>query len=139
MCRGQALEAALATSAAYVGLISSSRRSENVLGYLRDRGVSEADLARVTVPAGLDLGHVSHREIAVAILAELVALRASGALAGVEVDARRPATAVDPVCQMTVEIASARWISVHEGETYYFCAPGCQKAFESSPADFVPA
>ncbi len=43
-----------------------------MLGYLRDRGVPEEALARVHAPAGLDLGRVSHEEIAVAILAELV-------------------------------------------------------------------
>ncbi|NIR34505.1 MAG: XdhC/CoxF family protein, partial [Actinobacteria bacterium] len=45
-----ALEVALGTPAAYIGLISSSRRAETVLGYLRDRGADESDLARVKVP-----------------------------------------------------------------------------------------
>ena len=53
-----------------------------MLGYLADRGVPRDQLDRVRVPAGLDLGQTTHREIAVAILAELVQLRASGALAG---------------------------------------------------------
>ena len=53
-----------------------------MLGYLADRGVPEDQLDRVKVPAGLDLGRTSHREIAVAILAELVQLRASGELGG---------------------------------------------------------
>ena len=51
-----------------------------MLGYLADRGVPQELLDRVRVPVGLDLGHTSHREIAVAILAELVQLRAAGAL-----------------------------------------------------------
>jgi xanthine dehydrogenase accessory factor len=134
-----ALEAALATPAGYVGLIASERRSENVLGYLRDRGVEEAQLRRVRVPAGLDLGHIEHREIAVAVLAELVELRASGALGAGEVPSEAPAEAIDPVCGMTVEIATARWSTEHDGKMYYFCAPGCQKAFEGAPAEFVSA
>src|SRR5262245_15692812 len=76
-----ALETALATPAAYVGLVASRRRAEAVLGYLRDRGVSDAQLARVHAPAGLDLGKVAHEEIAGAILAELVRERAAGKLA----------------------------------------------------------
>ena len=52
-----------------------------MLGYLADRGVPRDQLDRVRVPAGLDLGRTTHQEIAVAILAELVQLRASGALA----------------------------------------------------------
>lgn len=132
-----ALEAALATPAGYVGLVASSRRAEAVLGYLRDRGVGDADLSRVRVPAGLDLGHVEHREIAVAILAELVQLRASGELGagGRAVDAALEA--VDPVCGMAVDVATARWTSDYEGATYYFCAPGCWNAFEKAPAEFV--
>jgi YHS domain-containing protein len=46
-------------------------------------------------------------------------------------------TAIDPVCQMEVEVASARWISEHQGETYYFCAPGCKTAFEKEPLSFL--
>ena len=133
-----ALEAALATGAAYIGLIASSRRAEAVLGYLRDKGLDESGLNRVRVPAGLDLGHVEHREIAVAILAELVQLRASGELAAdVAVTEPAPSEAVDPVCGMTVEIATARWVSTHDDRTYYFCSAGCQTAFERAPASFL--
>jgi len=46
---------------------------------------------------------------------------------------------VDPVCGMTVEVASARHTSEHDGITYYFCCPGCKKAFEKDPATFVGA
>ena len=53
-----------------------------MLGYLRDRGVDAEALARVHAPAGLDLGHLPTQDIAVAIMAELVQLRAAGALAG---------------------------------------------------------
>ena len=103
-----------------------------MLGYLADRGVPRELLDRVHVPVGLDLGHTSHREIAVAILAELVQLRAAGALvvqsAG---DGRdRPATAIDPVCGMTVTISPTSLSFEHEGVTYYFCGAGCRAAFE---------
>ena len=77
------LERAVAAQPAYLGLVGSRRRGAAVLGYLADRGVPKDQLDRVRVPAGLDLGSTTHQEIAVAILAELVQLRASGALAGV--------------------------------------------------------
>ena len=76
----EALERAVAAQPAFVGLVASRKRGEAVLGYLADRGVSREGLDRVRVPVGLDLGHTAHREIAVSILAELVQLRASGAL-----------------------------------------------------------
>jgi xanthine dehydrogenase accessory factor len=76
----EAVEQAVAAMPAYLGLVGSRRRGEAVLGYLADRGVPEDQLDRVQVPAGLDLGHTSHAEISVAVLAELVRLRASGEL-----------------------------------------------------------
>ncbi len=75
------LERAVAARPAYLGLVGSRRRGATVLGYLADQGVPRDQLDRVRVPAGLDLGRTTHQEIAVAILAELVQLRASGTLA----------------------------------------------------------
>jgi xanthine dehydrogenase accessory factor len=79
----EAVEEAVAARPAYLGLVGSAKRGAGVLGYLTDRGVPQDQLDRVRVPAGLDLGRTSHREIAVAILAELVQLRAAGGLVAV--------------------------------------------------------
>jgi xanthine dehydrogenase accessory factor len=133
-----ALEQALATPAAYIGLVASRTRSEAVLGYLRDRGASDDDLARVHAPAGLDLGHLPSEEIAAAILAEIVQRKAAGDLRLAPSEVPTPAhTAIDPVCGMTVDVAVARHRSVHEGRTYHFCSEGCQTSFEADPAAFV--
>jgi xanthine dehydrogenase accessory factor len=70
-----ALAAALATRAHYVGLVASARRAQSVLTTLREEGIGEESLARVHSPAGLDLGSSTQEEIAVAILAQLVAWR----------------------------------------------------------------
>jgi xanthine dehydrogenase accessory factor len=133
-----ALEQALATPAAYVGLVASRKRADSVLGYLRDRGVADDALARVHAPAGLDLGHVGTDEIAIAILAEIVQLKAAGALeqaAPAEVPVRHEA--IDPVCGMTVDVADARYRTVHDGQTYYFCSAGCLESFEADPAKYL--
>ncbi|HEU0087368.1 MAG TPA: XdhC family protein [Pseudonocardiaceae bacterium] len=136
----EAVEQALAAGPAYLGLVGSRQRAASVLGYLADRGVPKEALDRVHVPAGLDLGKVSHREIAVGILAELVQLRAAGELLGTApVELSAPEERVDPVCGMTVAVASARHTFDHEGVTYYFCCPACRKAFEKDPAAFVGA
>jgi xanthine dehydrogenase accessory factor len=132
-----ALEAALATAAGYIGLVASGRRAETVLGYLSDRGTPQDQLDRITAPAGIDLGHIQHHEIGVAILAQLVALRAAGEIQG-GVEAPEPAhVAIDPVCHMEVEVARAKWITEHAGDTYYFCAPGCKTAFQNNPEAFL--
>lgn len=131
-----AVESALATPARYVGLIASEKRAASVTAWLRERGVTDDALARLRSPAGLDLGPVAHEEIAVAVLAELVALRAAGGFTET-VTVHEPETAIDPVCEMTVDIATARFVTEHEGQKYYFCAAGCQRAFEANPQAFL--
>ncbi len=131
-----ALETDLTTPAGYVGLVASRKRADAVLEYVRARGASDESLARIHAPAGLDLGTTDHSEIAVSVLAEIVALKAVGGLTtGVVVE--EPETAIDPVCQMTVDVATAHYTSDHGGSTYYFCAAGCQRAFEANPAGFL--
>jgi YHS domain-containing protein len=44
--------------------------------------------------------------------------------------------AKDPVCGMDVDEATAKHTTQHDGRTYYFCAPGCQKAFEAEPPKY---
>jgi xanthine dehydrogenase accessory factor len=154
------LERAVAARPAYLGLVGSRRRGAGVLGYLAERGVPQDQLDRVRVPAGLDLGRTTHQEIAVAVLAELVQLRASGALArpaaesakrdrpagshetggepGVGwVNPARPAQAVDPVCGMTVAAEASGRPVRHEDVDYYFCCAGCRRAFQQDPDAYV--
>jgi xanthine dehydrogenase accessory factor len=126
------LERAIAARPAYLGLVGSAKRGAAVLGYLTDRGLPKADLDRVRVPAGLDLGSTSHPEIAVAILAELVQLRAAGALA---TDAAVPSReSIDPACGMTVTAGPEGLPLERDGVTYYFCCAGCRQAFENEAA-----
>ena len=125
-----AVEAALATGARYVALVASERRAATVLA-----GLTEEDRARVHAPAGLDLGDLAHVEIAVAILAEIVAEKGRSKPA-VAVRAE-PETAIDPVCGMTVEPATAADRFDHEGVTYWFCATGCRRRFERDPAAYL--
>lgn len=132
-----ALGAAIASGAAYVGLVASAKRAAGVLGYLRDRGADEEALARVHAPAGLDLGKLPSQEIAVAILAELVQLRAAGALpVAATVPQPERHEEIDPVCGMTVDVAAARFRTSHDGRTYYFCSAGCLASFTAAPADY---
>jgi xanthine dehydrogenase accessory factor len=130
-----ALERALAADPAYVGLVASRSRAESVLGYLRDRGVSEDRLRRVHAPAGLDLGPVAPDEIAVAILAEIVRLRAAGELR--QEAAGTAEHVVDPVCGMAINPSSTPHRAEHDGRTYHFCSAGCQEAFEADPGAYL--
>jgi xanthine dehydrogenase accessory factor len=129
-----ALQIALESGTGYVGLVASSRRAAAVLAALRERDVDEEALASVRSPAGLDLGPSTQEEIAVAILAELVAWRHTRR------DAAAPlGEAVDPVCGTTVSTSGAAATAVHDGGTYYFCCPGCRGRFERNPEKFLAA
>jgi len=137
-----ALETALKGDPAFVGLVASAKRGRVVREFLGEQGVDAEKLARVEVPIGLDLGHTGHREIAVSILADLVQRRARGELkprstsiAATEVAV--PETVIDLVCGMTVDAVPANRPFDYEGTTYYFCAPGCRKAFEKDPTSFI--
>jgi xanthine dehydrogenase accessory factor len=139
------VERAVACRPAYLGLVASRRRAEAVLGYLADRGVPRDQLDRVHAPAGLDLGKTTHEEMAVAIVAELVKLRAAGGLPDVLVQNPGPvqrtelklAEATDPVCGMTVSPGGLH--AEHDGSTYYFCCAGCRQAFEGNPETYLKA
>jgi len=52
-------------------------------------------------------------------------------------DLQRTNVAKDPVCEMDVEIATAKWTSDYQGRRYYFCAPGCKRAFDSDPERYL--
>jgi xanthine dehydrogenase accessory factor len=99
----------------------------------------------VHAPAGLDLGRTSHEEIAVAILAQLVQLRASGALADMPAPRREPrielklAEAIDPVCGMTVMASDAAMSAERDGISYYFCCVGCHRTFSENPGAYIKA
>jgi len=127
----EALAAALAGPAGYVGLVASAKRAEAVAATLRSMGVQEDALARLKSPAGLDLGPIRQEEVAVAILAELVAWRHARTPS-----APPPEETVDPVCGMTVSLASGETF-VHEGMTYAFCCAGCRARFEADPERYV--
>lgn len=72
------LAAAIATKPDYIGMIGSKRRTNIVLDKLRAEGADESELKKVRAPIGLDIGAVSPEEVALAILAEIVAERRGG-------------------------------------------------------------
>lgn len=72
------LRATIAAIPDYVGMIGSKRRTNIVLDKLREEGADESELEKVRAPIGLDIGAVSPEEVALAILAEIIAERRGG-------------------------------------------------------------
>jgi len=127
-----ALVAALRLSVPYVGLIASRKRGTAVLASL---DLPDELTARVHTPAGLDIGARTAAEIALSVLAELVAVRRA-----VRAEpAPEPATAIDPVCGMSVAMVPSSLSAEVDGTTVWFCAAGCRKAYLADPARYAAA
>jgi xanthine dehydrogenase accessory factor len=140
------LVGALEAGVPYVGLVASRRRGPAVVGALP---VAPDLRARVRTPAGLDIGAGTAEEIALSILAEIVATRPRAPLAGRPVVAgacmqapdpeARHETAgtstTDPVCGMIVTPSQTthRAEDPVSGHTVWFCGPGCRDAFLAKP------
>ncbi len=88
------LRAAISANPFYIGMIGSKRRTNIVLEKLREEGANEAELKKVRAPIGLDIGAVSPEEVALAILAEIVAERSGGSGASLSAWRRRESSPV---------------------------------------------
>ena len=157
-----AVAAALAMRPAYLGVVASRKRFAILRQTLVDRGISAHALDTIRSPAGLDLGGRQPEEVALSILAEIVQLKhaartgarpvvaaasaeaadaapaASAAVAAVApVAPVRPLTATDPVCHMTVTVATARHVGTWDGRTWYFCNPRCKDKFLADPQRYL--
>lgn len=123
-----ALEAALRADVPYVGLVASRVRGAAVLA-----GLSAPGAQRVHSPAGLELGCRTAPEIALSVLAQMVASRPGPAQVQVQ-PAPQPAagvSAVDPVCGMTVPIGpDSLSLETAEGTRWFCCAP-CRTTYAS--------
>jgi xanthine dehydrogenase accessory factor len=136
----EALDRAARSGASYVGLVASRKKASFLFDYARATGVPDESLARVKAPAGLDLGGMSPPEIAISILAEIVqrhnarAPLPRGVVPEVPVVALQESAAVDPICGMSVERATAKHTLDIGGETFYFCCPHCKARFAKAHA-----
>ncbi len=135
----EALAPLLAARPAFVGLLASRRRARSVGAVLAQNGVPPEQLATLRTPVGLDIGARGPGDVAIAILAEIIATNAAANGAPVA-DAPEPTahvhdtgTTIDPVCGMEVDVATARHRLEHDGRTYVFCGAGCRAAFAADP------
>ena len=113
----EALRRGIKAGCEYVGLVASRKRGAAVLDALRAEGV---DVGQVRTPAGVDIGARTHAEIALSILAELVAVRRARTVAPAA-----PREATDPVCGMTVAVGPD---TPTAGE-HAFCCEGCRDSW----------
>ena len=145
------LTEALRAGVPYVALVASEVRGRAVRESL---DLSEEERAGLHTPAGLEIGAETPEEIALAILAEIVALRPEGearrvprpratALEATPTESPEPVratptpvglsteTATDPVCRMEVAVSEASIQLERDGELHYFCSEGCRDTFSA--------
>jgi xanthine dehydrogenase accessory factor len=130
---------ALGARPAYLGVVASRRRFAEVHATLRSRGLTDEAMAAIKNPAGLDIGARVPEELALSILAEIVQIRRAALSAPAELPAELLSTqaeAIDPVCGMTVVIATAKHSVEHAGQKVYFCNPRCREKYLAAPAQF---
>jgi len=135
----ESVAAALAAQPAYLGVVASRTRFAQLRETLLLRGVKAEALERVKSPAGLDLGARLPEEVALSILAEVVQLRRLRADAPSTEPSPAEREEVDPVCGMTVVVATARHTAEHQGHSYYFCNPRCRERFLAAPQTYLEA
>jgi xanthine dehydrogenase accessory factor len=130
------LTAALRAGVPYVGLVASRTRGPTVLESL---DVDEPLRKSVRTPAGLDIGARTAPEVALSILAEIVAVRHESALprqVGPEPQRQPAVTAPDPVCGMTVASVPGSVHTDGPDGTVYFCGTGCRAAYLDDPTAY---
>ena len=132
----EALEQAVLTNVPYVSFIASPTKAEKIVQFLVGRGTPPEALSRVKAPAGLDIRALGPEEIAISILAEIILIRRSGKPLERNLLRKEASTTEqgrDPICGMTVDTGSARYLSEYKGRTYYFCSAGCKQEFDKQP------
>ena len=135
----EAIRSALALSPVYLGVVASKRRFAQMRQTLLAQGVTAGQLDTIHSPAGLDIGARTPEEIALSVLAQIVEERRAAESAATKSPETEPVArdAIDPICGMTVEIASARHTVEYEGRTWYFCCGGCRQKFLAEPERFA--
>jgi xanthine dehydrogenase accessory factor len=139
----RAIRAALDAGIGFVGLVCSRTRGRAILEEL---DLPEEELRRVHAHVGLDIGARTAPEIALSIMGAIVrGIRLEGLTAAPAAShespdehsdehSSTPERAIDPVCGMTVTIGADTPHLVVDGEDYWFCMPGCRKAFSAAHA-----
>jgi len=123
----EVLQKVLRGEPAYVGVIASRKRFDQVRETLIACGVPRAALERVHAPAGLDIGARTPEEIALSVMAQIVQKNRNKKIS--EKEEEKTSEAKDPICGMTVNVATARHKAEVQGVTYYFCCAGCRSKF----------
>jgi xanthine dehydrogenase accessory factor len=141
----EGLQAVVGATPKYLGLVASEKKARSLFEYLRGKGATNEQIALIKCPAGLELGGETLPEIALSVMAEIIRVRRATAAKSEpaarsvmlpvmqESAAAEPVEAWDPICGMAVDTLTAKYTSVFEDKTFYFCCLRCKETFDGSP------
>ena len=124
----EGLLSVLGSKPRYFGLVASEKKAKALFEYAREHGYTDEQISVIKCPAGLALGGETMPEIALSVMAEITQLRREHGF----IEEQAPSEAIDPICGMTVNIANAKYTSVFEDRTIYFCCLRCKETFDRS-------
>lgn len=150
----QSVLKAMQTNAPYVGFVASRKKAAEVKAYLKKEGVPEDRVEQLRSPVGLDIKAKLASEVAISILAEIIAHFRTGNLIEVEEsqttqpEVKEPLKTeaagkfeeeyyINPVCQVPVSKKNPKHVLEYKGQMVYFCCDGCKVAFEKDPAQYI--
>lgn len=126
----ESIRAGLEAGIGYIGLVASKRRADAVFA---DMELTENERARLRAPVGLDIGARTAPEIAVSIMAEVIAAirlqhlgAAGGEVSGTDAD---PVIVEDPVCGMAVTVGPDAPHAIVDGVDVWFCGDACRARY----------
>lgn len=139
-----ALQEAAAKASSYLGFVSSRKKGDKLMDYLKDAGVDPSRVATIKSPAGIDINAKSPEEVAISILAEIIQVKSQvGAGAAFTMfdttreEAGKPKFYINPVCGVPVDVNSPKHVIDYKGEKVYFCCDGCKVKFEQNPEKYM--
>jgi xanthine dehydrogenase accessory factor len=126
------LTLALRQGVPYVGLVASPKRGKGIRAAL---DVPDELRDQLQSPAGFDIGARTPPEIAVSILAEIIAERSARPRGAPQLPTfAPPAVAIDPICGMEVAMTEDSLSLEVDGERHFFCCDGCRDSFAAQHA-----
>jgi len=150
----EGLQAVIGATPRYLGLVASEKKARSLFEYIREKGATDEQIAAIKSPAGIKLGGETMPEIALSVMAEITSVRRAGVAETEPATAKSAATepveadpaetepeessvtrsleAWDPICGMAVTVQNAKYTSVLDGKTFYFCCLRCKETFEKS-------
>ncbi len=128
----ETIRAALDAGVGYIGLVASRIRGAAVLAELQ---LTDAERARVHTPVGLPIGAKTPAEIAVSIVAEVIAAVRVEGLSVSALDPHLPAQPIDPICGMPVVVGPTAHRLRLADEDHWFCSAACLASFAAARAD----